>query len=565
MLRSNDRLAARIEEASAKLNLKLHEAGKDRVMMATAVDIEGHVGRDNRFYLLDFSRVFPPVTPNRTIEGSHLFQMFRPEFVKSFTLFPLCSDAYSRFTVGLPDAKEHTEEVDLATMELLNVTISNFVAELIAKMTEEARIAGTLENFNLVQLMHSHGINVRYLGEVARKMGRHPFAMVVLSEMVARIVKIGFRQCLRAEMKRLKVSIDEPYRIAAKDFLNKVFSATPASETYWNEDVTHLLNTRFQLRRGNWNAFPKFLKRTLFELDRIGAATFNAKAFIFSQVQKSLGLKVAPSVVNLLRTQPKIYLQTAVFDDVDIEDVGLRVKFLDVISNAQGYVFSKRAEQKEREGFLEAAKTLYFRAFMGYQSALSSSPNEGGLLRSCATAMTKLYRLQNALRVENGASGGASVGSLTLSTHSRLGDSSKLDDPLLFGAQQYFKKAIQANRKHPESYSSYADFLADLGLDADAEAHYIEALLRDPFSVETLRSYARLLENMSQKEMANVFYERAESVSKERDRLMGLKHSNPLLLSSSSVEDSNKSSEKANKMNGLKGLPGIRNARDISL
>ncbi len=43
----------------------------------------------------------------------------------------------------------------------------------------------------------------------------------------------GFRRTLRDTMKRLRVSIDEPYRIAVKDFLNLVFSATPESDTYW--------------------------------------------------------------------------------------------------------------------------------------------------------------------------------------------------------------------------------------------------------------------------------------------------------------------------------------------
>jgi hypothetical protein len=77
--------------------------------------------------------------------------------------------------------------VDLATNELLNVSVSNFVAELIARMGEEARIASkkkkkkklfliqileTLESFALAQLLHSHGVNVRYMGEVVRKMVR---------------------------------------------------------------------------------------------------------------------------------------------------------------------------------------------------------------------------------------------------------------------------------------------------------------------------------------------------------------------------------------------------------
>lgn len=499
-------LTQRIEQASASLNLKLHEAGKDRVVMATAVDIEGHLGRDNRFYLLDFSRVFPPVTPNRNVDGSHLFQMFRPEFVKSFTLFPLCSDAYSNFTAGLEHAKEHAEEVDLASMELLNVSVSNFVAELIARMGEEARIAGSLENFALTQLLHSHGINVRYLGEVVRKMGRHPFALVVLSQMVARVVKMGVRRTLRSEMKRLRVSIDEPYRIAAKDFLNRVFSASEESEQYWAEEVPQLLNERFQLRPGNWNAFPKNLKRTLFDLEKVNGIAYNAKVAIFREVQAALGLRVAPALVVLLQTQPKVYQQKAVFDDVDVEDVGLRVKFLDVISNAQGYVFSKRAEEKEKEGFFEAAKSLYQRAYMGYQAALSSCPNDSILLRNCALVMTKIYRLE--VLSESSTDLKAS-----LESSMSLKDADP-DDPLLYAAQQNFKKAIQANRKSPVFYTSYADFLTSLGNYSDAEAHYLEALLRDPWSVQSLRAYAKLLELQQRPELAEKFTLRANEVEK---------------------------------------------------
>jgi tetratricopeptide (TPR) repeat protein len=496
-------LTQRIEEASSSLNLKLHEAGKDRVVMATAVDIEGHLGRDGRFYLLDFSRVFPPLTPNRSVVGSHLFQMFRPEFVKSFTLFPLCSDAYSNFTAGLKHAKEHAEEIDLASMELLNVSVSNFVAELIARMGEEARIAGTLENFPLTQLLHSQGINVRYLGEVVRKMGRHPFGLVVLTHMVARVVKIGFRRTLRSEMKRLRVSIDEPYRIAAKDFLNNVFSSSVESEAYWATEVPELLNSRFQLRPGNWNAFPKNLKKVLFAVEQVNGIQFNAKVAIFMLVQQALGLRVAPSLVTLLQTQPKVYAQKAVFDDVDVEDVGLRVKFLDIISNAQGFVFSKRAEEKEKEGFFEAAKSLYYRAYMGYQTALASNPNDSILLRNCALVMVKLYRL-DCISDDDWEN-------LTEVPNISLKDADP-DDPLLFGAQQNFKKAIQANRKSCTFYASYAEFLCQMGQYEDAEAHYLEGLLRDPYSVPVLREYAKLLEQVDEADLALKFENRAKEV-----------------------------------------------------
>lgn len=105
--------------------------------MYSPVDLEGHQGADKRFYLLDFSRVFPPVTPSRNVLGGHLYQMFRAEFVLNWPLFPLCSDGFSRFVEGQADAKEHQQEIEAATKDLLGITISNFSRELAAAMEEE--------------------------------------------------------------------------------------------------------------------------------------------------------------------------------------------------------------------------------------------------------------------------------------------------------------------------------------------------------------------------------------------------------------------------------------------
>ena len=41
-----------------------------------------------------------------------------------------------------------------------------------------------------------------------------------------------------------------------------------------------MLNARFQLRPGNWNAFPKNVKRTLFELEHVCGVAFNAKVCV---------------------------------------------------------------------------------------------------------------------------------------------------------------------------------------------------------------------------------------------------------------------------------------------
>ena len=117
---------------------------------------KGHKGKDGRYYLLDYSRTFPCVRPDGT-PGGHLFRLFRPEFVVNFKFFPLCSDAYSRFVSMQPDYEQHSDEVDNATNELINVTIPNFARELLQLMEIEAKAKGTIYDFRLTEILHSQG------------------------------------------------------------------------------------------------------------------------------------------------------------------------------------------------------------------------------------------------------------------------------------------------------------------------------------------------------------------------------------------------------------------------
>lgn len=185
------RLNELIAVASQRLNLKPHCCGKNNVTVFSPVDLEvfcfrvviflmlifffflkGHIGTDGRFYLLDFSRVFPPVTPSKEVVGGHLFQYFRGEFVFNFPLFPLCSDAYSRFVLGQPDEKEHQTEIDAATKDLTGITLSNFARDLVTALEEEVRAVGSLKKFRLTEEMHRIGMNMRYLGLLVSRLGK---------------------------------------------------------------------------------------------------------------------------------------------------------------------------------------------------------------------------------------------------------------------------------------------------------------------------------------------------------------------------------------------------------
>ena len=55
-----------------------NDAISQAVTMHTPVDLEGHKGYDGRYYLLDFSRIFPPELPDKNVKGSYLFRLLRP-------------------------------------------------------------------------------------------------------------------------------------------------------------------------------------------------------------------------------------------------------------------------------------------------------------------------------------------------------------------------------------------------------------------------------------------------------------------------------------------------------
>ena len=56
-----------MEKLAIKLNIKGHLVGKDNEQhfIHGPFDMEGHAGMDGRYYLLDFSRLFPCQVPTK--------------------------------------------------------------------------------------------------------------------------------------------------------------------------------------------------------------------------------------------------------------------------------------------------------------------------------------------------------------------------------------------------------------------------------------------------------------------------------------------------------------------
>lgn len=89
------------------LNLRPHIAGQYEgctVQIPFPADIEGHVGEDRRFYLIDFARMMPPTypVPGTNLRSQYLYRLFRPEFLRTYKK-PLSPGTFLVFLLDIYD------------------------------------------------------------------------------------------------------------------------------------------------------------------------------------------------------------------------------------------------------------------------------------------------------------------------------------------------------------------------------------------------------------------------------------------------------------------------------
>jgi len=112
------KIQAMMSRLAERLNLEPHivvDSRTEKHLMYTCTDIEVHLGRDGRYYLLDrffffglffffflkflflkSARLMPPQTPPRDRVRSVFYQLFRQEFLTWYNKC-LSSDGYTRF------------------------------------------------------------------------------------------------------------------------------------------------------------------------------------------------------------------------------------------------------------------------------------------------------------------------------------------------------------------------------------------------------------------------------------------------------------------------------------
>eukprot|EP01116_Phalansterium_solitarium_P022569 TRINITY_DN7502_c0_g1_i1.p1 TRINITY_DN7502_c0_g1~~TRINITY_DN7502_c0_g1_i1.p1 ORF type:complete len:1638 (+),score=449.85 TRINITY_DN7502_c0_g1_i1:121-5034(+) len=244
------------------LKLKKHIAGLDEKTakeIYSCVDIEGHKGTDNRYYIVDLSRLFPPMTPSEDVQRSYLVRLFRPEFLRAYHK-PLCSDGFSRFIRNDPDREHYNDEIREATTYLLETVVPDFAKQLLSLYQDWKTKGETPDRFPLVMELHRSGINVRLIGRVAENLEYSKFPddkptlasinelrWLLIMEMVARVIKHNIRVGLQEKMKQLRVPLDEPYRRFTIDYINRVFGSEGDSRRCWQEQLARDVEKKFEV------------------------------------------------------------------------------------------------------------------------------------------------------------------------------------------------------------------------------------------------------------------------------------------------------------------------------
>lgn len=355
----NSELNSIMEKCFKILNLKGHTAGigSSTKFIYGPCDIEGHVGRDGKFYVVDVARIWPPETPNASLQGSFLYKLLRPELVSRYPK-PLSSDAFSLF--GRDNSAEHDAEVVEATRFLLDKVIPDFAQALAADEKE-------LKPWRIVEELHRAGINTRHLGRVRALIPLEKVRIrnVILEELICRALKNG----LRLQMRKLASSEDSDYEVMAADFFNQVFCLSANSHNFWRVEIPKALQTRFPRCLSEEELSPDYDLRDSIDMQ-----------LIFKRLQDMTGVRFHCQELD----------RTRAFTSEDVEGIVVIEKHMYATPRIEADTAAELARQKTGS----EAETLLGVAIEKYNSVLELKTDDYVVMSNLGNVLAELAKLK---------------------------------------------------------------------------------------------------------------------------------------------------------------------------
>jgi len=490
-----------MRQTALRLNIQSHQCGSgispnrpnSSAYLHSAADVEGHLGRDGHYYLLDFSRTMPPCPPDPTLPSSHLFRLFRSEFVAKYPV-PLCPDGFSGFLRADPDRKNYNAQLRLAFQSLIDVNCHEF-ARRVPWHIMEAREKGDLSSFPLSQELHSVGINLRYLGIILDYIpitGDEMSIIVrsfILCEILARIIKNEINALLRDSMFRWQIPMEARYRSAVVEYLNFVLIEDGVNSLrYWNTYLKGLAKRFFHLKapytQKGFHLRPFVL---------CGAGTRKSIQHLSKKKKKSDSSRVAEYFIQRIAALSAVHLSPMAIDKVlhqqplnmwDLEGFNEKVKHMNIIADATGTNFCLHGFELQQQGDFETAAFYFRQAVAKYKMALQSNPTNPLLLEHMAFCLASEVIARTIIQSEK------PTPKVILGHWPEV--QLQQSDQDVQQADNFFLRAIDANPHNPSLLGYYAKFLLLCGRVDRAENYYLRSLERslDP---EVLQAYVQLM------------------------------------------------------------------------
>jgi len=431
------------------------------ILMYTPVDLEGHRGLDGRDYLLDFSRIFPPEAPDRHVRCSHLFRLFRPEFVKLYSSLygPLSPDAYSKFSRGTDSAKFDNSEIEKATAYLHDVQIPKCVQQLKSFVS--------IDPFAFVESFHRNGVNFRHFGNARRLLlseapseNRTKWTTFLLIEMLARTAKNELGHLMRCQVDHATVPGDQKLKYIASNYLNVLIGDSHHSHQYWNRKFKEKLLEYFP------NALSEEEQSSNTWADEI-RVTENICLFLKRAVQLS-GIRLTAEATTRLQNRENFAFEFPL-DETDIEAIVERVKNMSLAAYAKGYTFQMKAIHSRNE---KEARKFYLMAISKFKMALAMEPDHIDSLLQIFDAVVFLGFNNVAQSLYNTLISIAPHSYLFLYKYATFCEKIRRLDL----AEENYLTSLEQNPNYIMCLIAYAKYLSDKGDFDDAELFFHRAL-----------------------------------------------------------------------------------------
>ena len=447
----------------------------------------------------------------------------RPEFVKSYPT-PLCSDAYSSFC-----STEYCKEIDESTQYLKTILIPKVSLE-ISKLFEQS--GASLTSFRLTEILHSRGLNVRFLGLVLKeisnsidysevkfdendnnndnndnndnnndntndhnennddesKINSSKFCCIsiILIEMCSRAIKNLLRSRLRTKMKKLKKPLEEPYRKLVLDFLNEVFGTSQKSIDYWEQRIKKNLFQSFEgftedsIPFSSNQSFKSKVISPVWKKYLYSKTEIDLRYVIILRLQKMFGLKFSSDAMKNFAISTKFDSPTPI-NRTDLDQIGERIKHMNIISHAEGYLLMLSGIQSRSTNKESSISSLQM-AIEKFEEVLNSNQNNKITLLHCSRAL------------------------LLLNEITRSGSKRNKQDQHIVRARQYLLHALQIDPSDPRTITQYAQFLQSCGEVGEAEKYFVNALEISPDDRDIKMAYGSFLEEQGDFQKAELYF-----------------------------------------------------------